>query len=270
MTAPAKPDLQAATDDAAQLRAQLQAVQREQQSLEQQLAAARAGLADFASTVSHDLRANLRHINAFTGLLREELASSASADVKSFLDKLTESARLMGVQLEGLMALTQIDRASLNIEPLQMGDLIAQARQALASESAGRAVEWKIAADFPPVLGDAAMLVQVWSHLFSNALKFTAPRAPAVVEVGWQRDAGDGMVGFFVQDNGVGFDPRNQDQLFKVFWRQHSASEFPGIGMGLALVRKLIQRLGGQVSITAQPGAGCRTGFSLPVAAPAQ
>ena len=111
-------------NELAQLRAQLQAAQSAQHQLELQLNSAQAGLADFASTVSHDLRANLRHINAFAALLREELGSVASADVQSFLDKLNDSAKQMGVQLEGLMALALIDRAHLNMDPAQTGEVI--------------------------------------------------------------------------------------------------------------------------------------------------
>lgn len=247
----------------ARLRSELQAAHQTQRQLEQQLEAARTGLADFASTVSHDLRANLRHINAFAGLLREELGTTASADAKIFLDKLSESARLMGVQMEGLMALTQIDRASLNILPVKMSELIERTRQSLAAEMHWRAIDWQIATDFPRVLADPAMVEQIWMHLLSNALKFTASRTPALIHIGWTQTQKTGPVSFFIQDNGVGFDPRGQDQLFKVFRRLHSASEFPGVGMGLALVRKIVGRLGGGVWIESQPDQGCRTSFSL-------
>jgi len=251
-------------NELAQLRAQLQAAQSAQHQLELQLNSAQAGLADFASTVSHDLRANLRHINAFAGLLREELGSAASADAKSFLDKLSDSARLMGAQLEGLLALAQVDRASLHSLPLQMDAQIERARQVLAAEISGRNIDWQLAADFPIVLADAKVLEQIWTHLLSNALKFTGSRSNAVIRIGWEASTQEKSVTFFMEDNGVGFDPRGQDQLFKVFRRLHSAQEFAGIGMGLALVRKLLGRLGGQVHIEGAPDSGCRVSFSLP------
>jgi light-regulated signal transduction histidine kinase (bacteriophytochrome) len=266
MATPSAPQDPSLERELVQLRAQLQASQAAQLQLERQLADAQAGLADFASTVSHDLRANLRHINAFAGLLREELASAASADVKSFLDKLSDSAYLMGIQMEGLMALTQIDRVSLNLMPLQMGELIDRARQALAAQTAGRSIEWQVASDFPVVQADPAMVEQIWTHLLANALKFTGPRAKAVIRIGWEPSSNEKSVTFFIEDNGVGFDSRNQDQLFKVFRRQHSVSEFPGIGMGLALVRRMVGRLGGQVRIEGQLDKGCRASFSLLIA----
>jgi light-regulated signal transduction histidine kinase (bacteriophytochrome) len=263
MIKPAEPKVPPVAHELAQLRAQLLGAQAAQQQLEQQLATSQAGLAEFASTVSHDLRANLRHINAFAALLREELGPLASADVKSFLDKLSDSARQMGVQLEGLMALTQIDRASLHMEPVQSAELINRLRMSLTAEMAGRSVDWQVADDFPKVLADAGMLEQIWSQLLSNALKFSAQRADARIRIGWEKSSATKSVNFFIEDNGVGFDPRSQDQLFKAFKRLHSSQEFPGIGMGLAMVRKLVGRQGGQVWIEGKLAQGCRTSFSL-------
>jgi two-component system OmpR family sensor kinase len=264
MTDPASS--QEPAQELARVRAELQASEQAREQLERQLAAARAGLADFAYTVSHDLRASLRHIRAYTELVCEELGQSVDAGVMSYLDTVTNSARLMGQQIDALMALSQLDRVSPQIETLDVREPLARARIALEGEATGRTIDWQLAEDFPTVLADAAMLQQIWSQLLSNALKFTGPRAQAEIRVGWQPLPGARHCSLFVQDNGVGFDPKQQDKLFQVFRRLHSASEFEGMGMGLALTRKLVERLGGEVRAEGALDAGCRVSFSLPLA----
>jgi light-regulated signal transduction histidine kinase (bacteriophytochrome) len=268
MTASAFPQDQALAQELERLRTELRVAQQARQQLEHQLAAAQAELVDFAYTVSHDLRANLRHISAYAGLVREDLGHSASVDagVASYLDTITNSARLMGLQIDGLMALSQLDRASLQSEALDLRALLEQARAALAGEAAGRAIDWQVADDFPAVLGDAALVRQIWGQLLSNALKFTRPRSQAVIQVGWQLPSGATHCTLFVRDNGVGFNPKQQDQLFHVFRRLHSANEFEGVGMGLALTRKLVERMDGEVKAEGELDHGCRVSFTLPLA----
>jgi two-component system OmpR family sensor kinase len=241
------------------LRAELEATQRH-------LAAAQSGLADYAYSVSHDLRANLRHITSYVALVREELAESANAEVASYLDTVTTAAKLMGRQIDALMRWSQLDRAVLLETPLNVPALIDEVRQALAGQAAGRQIDWQVAEDFPSLRGDVALLRDLFIQVLSNALKFTRPRPRAVIEVGWQtsRDAGQCVV--FVRDNGVGLSRREQDKMFRVFQRLHSNSEFEGLGMGLALARKIVALHGGSIRVEGDPDAGCQVSFTLPLA----
>lgn len=242
------------------LRAELQAAQRH-------LAAAQAGLADYAYSVSHDLRANLRHITAYVGLIREELAHAPGTEVVSYLDTVTNSARLMGRQIDGLVRWSQLDRVVLQETRLDLPALIAEVRRSLAGEATDRQIDWQVAADFPAVHGDGALFRELLSHLLSNALKFTRPRPQAVIQVGWQQQAADGHCLVFVRDNGVGFNRREQDKLFQVFQRLHSSHEFEGLGLGLALARKIVALHGGSIRVEGAPDAGCQISFTLPLAA---
>lgn len=240
--------------------------EQELNRLRAELQAARDALGDFAYVVSHDLRANLRHITAYAGLVREELGDAPPAEALSYLDTVTSAARLMGRQIDGLMAWSMLDRAELDATTLDVRALIEEARQALAGEAAGRRIDWQVAADLPPLRGDAALVRQLLGHLLSNALKFTRPRTSAVIQIGWQPPAEDGRCTLFVQDNGVGFNPQQQSKLFHVFQRLHSASEFEGLGLGLALARKIVERHGGSIRAEGEPDAGCCVRFTLPLA----
>lgn len=230
------------------------------QELERQLEVAQRGLSDFAYTVSHDLKANLRHIKAYLDIVREELGDDLGSDVNGYLDVVTDAAVKMGQQMDGLMALAQIDRAALEPSTLAMNCLIDDARQSLANLAQGREVQWQIATDFPALLGDSSMVRQVWAHLLHNALKFTRCREVARLELGWLQD--DTGVWCFVQDNGQGFAPSQQGKLFKVFQKLHTGDD--SLGMGLALTRKLVERQGGQVQARSVPDQGSWFGFSLP------
>ncbi|PHM19841.1 MAG: two-component sensor histidine kinase [Curvibacter sp. PD_MW3] len=241
--------------------------EQELSRLRAELQAARDALGDFAYVVSHDLRANLRHISAYAGLVREELGDSTPADVVSYLDTVTNAAKLMGRQIDGLMAWSQLDRAELDATTLDVQALVVEARHVLAAEAAGRQIDWQVAADLPRLRGDAVLLRQLFAHLLSNALKFTRPRAPAVISIGWQPADEDGLCLLFVRDNGVGFNPQQQGKLFHVFQRLHSASEFEGQGLGLALARKIVERHGGSIRAEGAPDAGCCIRFTLPLAA---
>ncbi len=232
------------------------------EQLQAELQAARAALGDFAYVVSHDLRAQLRHINAYSGLLREELGP-LSGDAAQFLDTITQAAQTMGRQIDGLMAWSQLDRAELHPQALAAATLIAEAQTQLAEACVGRRIVWQIQDGMPPLFGDAAMLRQLFVHLFSNALKFTRDRACAEIAVRAEQ-APEGVVTYTVEDNGVGFDPVRQHKLFHVFQRLHSASQFEGLGLGLALSRKIVERHGGSIKADGLPDAGCCVSLTLP------
>lgn len=249
-----------------QLRAAVQAAQQRQLHLERELAVARGGLEDFTYTVSHDLRARLRHVTAYLGLLREELGPTLPAEAGGYLETANQAAVVMGRQIEGLMALSQLDRAALQEELIDPAVLIDEMRAAMAAHSAGRQIEWQIAADFPQLRGDAVMLRQLLGHLLSNAVKFTRPRAVAQIELGWHHPREAAYCTLFVRDNGVGFNPRQQERLFRVFQRLHSEAEFEGLGLGLALARRIVERHGGAIDAEGEPDAGCRISLTLPLA----
>lgn len=237
--------------------------EQEVQRLRAELDAARAALGDFAYVVSHDLRAQLRHITAYSDLLREELEGRLSGDAAQFLDTVTHAARLMGRQIDGLKEWAQLDRVELQPMAIDTGALLAEVQQALAEQARGRQVQWQVAAELPSLRGDGALLRQLFTHLLSNALKFTRPRETAVIEIGAEA-APPGFVALQVRDNGVGYNPAQQAKLFHVFQRLHSASQFEGLGLGLALSRKIVERHGGSIVMEGAVDAGCRVTVTLP------
>jgi two-component system OmpR family sensor kinase len=238
-----------------------------------QIAAAQAELEDFTFSISHDLRASLRHITAYAGLIREDLGDQLPAGVASHLDTVTHAAQHMGRMIDSLTELSRLGSAELHVDPADMGCLINDVRAELAGESAARQSVWQVADDFPLVRGDAALIRQLWRHVLSNALKFTRPRASAQVQVGWQWQPGPQpesheapRAQFFVQDNGVGFNAHFSHKMFHAFQRLHSARDFEGLGMGLALSRKIVARHGGAIEVQGDLDAGCRISFTLPLA----
>jgi light-regulated signal transduction histidine kinase (bacteriophytochrome) len=236
----------------------------ELQALQQQLSEARAALGEFAYVVSHDLRAQLRHILSYSSLLREELGAGLHGESRQFLQTVTDAAQTMGRQIDGLKEWALLDTVALQPMAIDMAALIAEVRHKCMTQAQGREVTWHIASDLPRVQGDAALLRQLFMHLLSNALKFTRPRMPAIIEVG-ATTAAD-RVTFTVHDNGVGYNPAQQAQLFHVFKRLHSSSQFEGLGLGLALSQKIVGRHCGEIRIQGGVDAGCCVTLVLPAA----
>lgn len=219
-----------------------------------------AELERFVRSVSHDLRAPLRHITAYAPLVREMLAEGE--DPGPCLDTLEQSARNMARMVDALLELSRLARIPLQTTAVSMGAVVAEAQRALAADAAGRSIEWQLPADWPTVQGDAALLRQVWEHLLSNALKFTRPRPQAQIALGWEQ-LPDG-ISFWVRDNGVGFNPAASAGMFDLFQRLHAASVFAGAGVGLALARQIVQRHGGNISAQGTVDGGCTLLFTLP------
>ncbi|HXE80894.1 MAG TPA: ATP-binding protein [Vicinamibacterales bacterium] len=228
---------------------------RHQQELNQELES-------FAYSVSHDLRAPLRHIIGFTTLLEEHLDKSLDDDGRRLLSRITGSAQRLTVLIEDLLSFSRMGRMEMLTRPLDLADVIAQARQEVEPEAGTRRIEWKVG-PLPRVLGDADMLRLAFGNLLSNAIKYTAPREEARIEVGEQPHDGKEAV-IFVRDNGVGFDMKHAPKLFGVFQRLHSAAEFHGTGIGLANVRRIVQRHGGRVWAEAAVGQGATFFVALP------
>jgi len=235
------------------------------EQLQRDLLQARAELEEFTHTVSHDLRASLRHVNAYVQIIREDLDPQAQGDIFSHLDRVSQAALLMGQQIDALVALSRLSRVELQSVPLDLTPLLHDVCRDLAPAFIGREVVWQFADDFPALRGDVALIRQVLLALLDNALKFTRHRPVACVSVVWTLVEDDRCC-VTVADNGAGFNAHYSDQLFHVFKRLHGAREFEGLGVGLALTRKIIERHGGRVFASGEPDAGCQVSFTLALA----
>jgi light-regulated signal transduction histidine kinase (bacteriophytochrome) len=229
----------------------------ETETLRAALAAARAELQDFVYTVSHDLRADLRHILAFADIVQEDAGPQLDAEARAHLATISGAARHMGVLMDGLMAYSRLGTVEVRLEAVPVRPVVVDICAALQARHPQRVLEWRVADDLPTVQADAALLRQALEHVLGNAVKFTAARDVAVIAVEY-----DGAV-LAVRDNGVGFNPAAQDKLFHVFGRLHSQREFDGIGMGLALTHKIVQRHGGTVSAQGVVDGGCCVRIAL-------
>jgi len=225
----------------------------------EQLEAANRELEAFSYSVSHDLRSPLRHIEGFTDLL---LRGSATDSQRHQLDRISEAAKRMGGLIDDLLAFSRMSRAELISMPVELDTLVAEARRDLQVDTENRQIEWNVM-PLPAVRGDPNLLRVVLTNLLSNAIKYSRDRKPAKLEVGSKPAAANEVV-MYVKDNGVGFDMQYADKLFGVFQRLHHSDEFEGVGIGLATVRRIINRHGGRTWAEATPGEGAAFYFSLP------
>ncbi len=226
-----------------------------------ELTAANRELEAFAYTVSHDLRAPLRHIGGFAELLEKHLGPRADEPARRYLRTIVEAARRMGNQIDDLLMFSRLGRATINKRPVDLAALVEETRATLAPESHGRNIEWRIG-PLPTIRGDANLLRTVLMNLLDNAMKYTRRRDPARIEVGCRQEEGETVC--WVADNGVGFDMRYAGRIFGVFQRLHRAEEFEGTGIGLASVRRIIERHGGRVWAEGEVDRGATFYFSLP------
>lgn len=228
-----------------------------------QLEVANKELESFSYSVSHDLRAPLRHIDGFTGLLRKHAAAVLDDQGRRYLDTISGAARQMGRLIDDLLSFSRMGRA--NVQPVEVDQdaLVAAIIHEGGLTKAPRPVEWLVA-PLPRVRADPTMLRQVWFNLLDNAVKYSGKTPAPRIEVGHHRDAGTCEQVFFVRDNGAGFDMRYVDKLFGVFQRLHGPAEFEGTGIGLANVRRIITRHGGRTWAEGRVGAGATFSFSLP------
>jgi PAS domain S-box-containing protein len=227
----------------------------------QGLEVANQELEAFSYSVSHDLRAPLRHIDGFVGLLLERCRGELTDQGRHYLDTVADSARQMGRLIDELLQFSRTGRAEMHEAGVDMNKTVREAVNSLANELAGRTIEWVIG-DLPPVRGDGAMLRLVWTNLLGNAIKYTRAKDRARIEVAARE--GPDETTFVVRDDGVGFDMRYAHKLFGVFQRLHSEAEFEGTGIGLATVRRIVSRHGGRTWAEAELGAGAAFYFSLP------
>ncbi len=215
----------------------------------------------FSYSVSHDLRAPLRHINGYVEMLGEDAESTLSSEAKRYLQVIADASRQMGQFIDHLLEFSRMGRTELRETRVDLNDLVRETMAHLETETRDRHIAWTIPA-LPSVKGDPAMLKQVLANLLGNAVKYSRQRDPAQIEIG-QTGEEDGQFIFFVRDNGAGFDMKYADKLFGVFQRLHRAEEFEGTGVGLANVRRIIARHGGRVWAEAAPDQGATFYFTL-------
>jgi light-regulated signal transduction histidine kinase (bacteriophytochrome) len=233
-------------------------------TLEAALAALRGEMQAFTHTVSHDLRAPLRHIVSYAQLVQEDAGPLLNAEVQGFLSTMTDSARHMGRMLDGLGALSQLGTATVTLARVPLNELVDEVVAELARQHPERVIDWRIAPDLPTVQADTALLRLALQQVMANAVKFTAPRDVAVIEISADRLTNPAMAVLQVRDNGVGYNPAQQGALFKVFGRLHSGKQFDGLGMGLVLAAHALQRMGGTVAAQGVVDGGCCVSLQLP------
>jgi light-regulated signal transduction histidine kinase (bacteriophytochrome) len=224
----------------------------------------------FSYSVSHDLRAPFRHIVGYAELLRDRIENRGTPEEKDelrYIATIIESAQFAGKLVDNLLSFSQMGRATLTVTRVDLNALVEECKRTLEEELAGRAVEWRVG-KLPTVQGDLIMLRLVVQNLLGNAVKYTAPRAAAVIEVEATEagGAGGGEWVIRVSDNGVGFDMRYVDKLFGVFQRLHRVEEFEGTGIGLANVRRIVARHGGRTWAQGQVDQGATFFFTIPKA----
>jgi PAS domain S-box-containing protein len=216
----------------------------------------------FAYSVAHDLRAPARHVHGFARVLELRHGAGLDAKARDYLGRIVAAAHGMGQLIDHLLAFSQLSHHELAIGPVDLNRLVHSCVDALAPELEGRDIQWRIG-PLPVVQGDEALLAQVMSNLVSNAVKYSARSTPALIEVlSVETDPGEHRIG--IRDNGVGIDMQYAHRLFKVFSRLHHQEEFEGTGVGLANVRRIVERHGGKVWVESEPGAGACFWFTLP------
>ena len=226
-----------------------------------QLQSSNRELESFSYSVSHDLRAPLRHIEGYVAMLIEDTVGKLAAEPQRYLKVIVEASRHMGELIDNLLAFSRMGRVEMSETRVELEMLVQEAVRDLEMATRGRNIGWTIP-PLPAVTGDRAMLKQALANLLGNAVKYTRPRDPAQIEMGCAGEE-DGRVILFVRDNGVGFDMQYADKLFGVFQRLHRADEFEGTGIGLANVRRIITRHGGRVWAEAVPDQGATFYFTL-------
>lgn len=226
-----------------------------------QLAEVNRELEAFSYSVSHDLRTPLRAIDGFSKILSSEHGSALDDEGRRLLEIIRSSTHQMGCLIDDLLEFSRAGRRELRKRSIDMTEVVRAAAAGLTQDSQSSPVRFAIA-ELPPASCDAALIRQAWRHLLDNAVKFSRAKADATVEVGFRREQGRTI--YFVRDEGVGFDMKYVGKLFGVFQRLHAQKDFEGTGVGLAMVRRIVHRHGGEVWAEGEVGRGATFYFSLP------
>jgi len=218
-------------------------------------------LESFSYSVSHDLRAPLRAIGGFSKILAEDHSKDLDEEGRRVLGIVTANAEKMGTLIDDILAFSRMGRKAMNPQPVDLASLVEEIREEIMTETNGRVIDWQIK-NLPNVLADPALIRQVLTNLQRNAVKFTATRETAMIEIGSRQENGEVII--HVKDNGVGFDMQYVDKIFEIFQRLHRDEDFKGTGIGLAIVRRIVQRHGGRVWAESVIENGTTINFSLP------
>jgi signal transduction histidine kinase len=221
----------------------------------------------FSYSVSHDLRAPLRHMDGFSRILQQEYGQQLPEEARHYLDRIRSAAKQMADLVEDLLALSRIDRQLPQPQRIFLASLVQEALAEVLPEAGSREIQWQIH-PLPEAEVDAILFRQVLVNLFSNAIKFTRNQARPLIEIGSVEKNGETVV--FVRDNGAGFDLRYADKLFGVFQRLHRQDEFEGTGIGLATVQRIIHKHGCRVWAESQPEQGATFYFTVPACSPSK
>lgn len=240
---------------------ELTRAQEDLQRLNARLEAANKELETFSYSVSHDLRAPLRHVRGFVGLLAKRCSAGLDAQGKEYLELIQQATDKMGRLIDDLLSFSRTAHAELNLEEVDVGKLVTEVRREMEAETAGRYIEWHQGL-LPVLRADPGLLRQVFVNLISNAVKYTRLKERAVIEIG-TADGGGGDDVMFVRDNGSGFDMSQAHRLFGVFQRLHRDDEFEGTGIGLATVQRIINRHGGRIWADGAVNRGATFHFTL-------
>lgn len=228
------------------------------------LEASNKELEAFAYSVSHDLRAPIRHVAGYTELLQKHSAAVLDEKSRRYMTTILEAAKKMGALIDDLLAFSRIGRAETRESTVNLGLLLKDVLAEVQQDADGRTIAWTIGA-LPDLYGDRSMLRLALVNLISNAVKFTRTRPRAEIEIGCLEKSRDAAV-VFIKDNGVGFDMKYVGKLFGVFRRLHSAEAFEGTGIGLATVQRIVHRHGGRVWAEGQVDRGATFFISIPTA----
>jgi PAS domain S-box-containing protein len=228
-----------------------------------QLQETNAELDSFAYSVSHDLRAPLRTMRGYVEILMED-ATLSEAERQGFLKRILSAAQGMDRLIQDLLAYSRLSRQEIMLQSVGLGTVVREAAEQLELASGGRKYELEVSGELPEVLGHHAVLVQVLLNLMSNGIKFVAAGRTPKLTI-WAERSGD-RCRLFVQDNGIGIPEEHRERIFKIFERLHSIESYPGTGVGLAIVKKAVIRLGGRIGVESREGEGSRFWLELPLA----
>ncbi len=233
------------------------------QATNRKLEAANKELEAFSYSVSHDLRAPLRHVDGFAALLAKHAAKTLDEKGLHLLNTISKSAKQMGRLIDDLLEFSRTGRTALRITEVDQDSLVAAVIKEADTGKVTGAIEWRVA-PLPRVNADLGLLRQVWANLIQNAVKYSGTTEKPVIEISSRPGSQAGELVFSIKDNGVGFDMSYVDKLFGVFQRLHAATEFEGTGIGLANVRRIVVRHGGQAWAEGAVGQGATFSFSMP------
>jgi light-regulated signal transduction histidine kinase (bacteriophytochrome) len=251
------------TDEIAEVDRAIHRITQAVQTRNTELSAAYKELERFSYSVSHDLRAPIRAIDSFSRRLDLKHAAALDGEGRRLLGIIISEAARMGHLIDDLLEFSRLGRQHMQSGSIDMSKLVREVVD-LAIGAQDRPVSLTVGS-LPDARGDRVLLRQVWENLIANALKYSSTRADPVIQIS---GSSDGVLATYrISDNGVGFDMKYAPRLFNVFERLHRANEFPGTGVGLAIVKRIVERHGGEVAVSAAPDAGATFSFTIPLKA---